>query len=61
MNKRQAKKKMKKEWLKGQEELERIYGEDDLQCIRAECPYFDMAGIYGGGCYANNSFHCPLA
>lgn len=61
MNKRQAKKKLKMEHQKYIEYLRSIYDEEEIECINIKCKWFDMVGINGGGCYANNSFQCPLA
>lgn len=58
MNKRQAKKKSKKEQ---EEYLRATFSKEDIECIKAKCPYFDFVGVYGGGCCANNSNHCRLA
>lgn len=47
MNRRQAKKREKKQYL---EYLDRYFDKGDKWCILNNCPYYDYSGRYGGGC-----------
>lgn len=61
MNRRQAKKQEKKQYLEYLEYLNKHFDKNEKWCILNECPYYDYRGIYGGGCadhLAPKDFKC---